>query len=430
MSLLRKEIKMPRLRAPNVRVPKRGAPKPRAPKPDAPQPDAPRQDGPQPDALQFDAPKSGAAQRRAPRRRTPSRRPTGTTGLEIGATQAVAAEASLQDGRVVAERVAARPLPHGLVNDGAVVDADALAVELRELFADHQLGKRVRVGLATPRTILRVIDLPPLEEKDIRAALMMQAQERIPMPLERAVMDYQSVGLVDTADGQRLRVIVVVTEKEGVHRLLEALRGAGLKPEGIDLSIFAAIRALTGTVPGTGPVLYAQLGDLVNLAIANDGVCRFTRQAPQGLGMVLARLAEQRGISTGEAQVLLAELCRWDGAQLTGTPGAPGVPGAPGAPADNKDVEALLARTATELGSELRAAVEFYGAQFGQEVVTTGVITGPLAPLPGFVAALATASGLSLSCGEVRSINPAALGGVDPRIAPVACGLAVPEVRS
>ncbi len=34
-----------------------------------------------------------------------------------------------------------------------------------------------------------MIDLPPLEEKDIKAALMMQAQERIPMPLDSAVMD-------------------------------------------------------------------------------------------------------------------------------------------------------------------------------------------------------------------------------------------------
>ncbi len=38
------------------------------------------------------------------------------------------------------------------------------------------------------------------------------------MPLDRAVMDFHKVGLVDTPEGQRLRVIVVVTEREGVDR--------------------------------------------------------------------------------------------------------------------------------------------------------------------------------------------------------------------
>lgn len=338
------------------------------------------------------------------------------TGLEIGATQAIAAEAHLQDGQILTDRVAARALPHGLMSDGLVVDPDRLAAELRELFDEHGFAKRVRVGLATPRTVLRVIDLPPLEERDIETALMMQAQERIPMPLERAVMDFHSIGLVDTPEGRRLRVIVVVTEKEGVERLLHTLKLAGLKAEGVDLSIFAVIRALANVRQTPGPVLYAQLGDLVNIAIAESGVCRFTRQAPQGLAVVLGRLAEMRAIPIDEARAVLQSVGR-------SRPDA--------APSDrDKDVFVLLGRTAVELGSELRAAAEFYSTQFGSGVVTAGVVTGALAPLPGFVESLADASGLELVSGEVTAGSADALGGVDPRLAPVASGLAVGELGS
>ena len=338
------------------------------------------------------------------------------TGLEIGATQAIAAQAHLQDGRIVADRVAARALPPGLMRDGLVIDPDGLAAELKEMFAEHHFSKRVRVGLATPRTVLRVIDLPPLEERDVKTALLMQAQERIPMPLDRAVMDFQTVGLVDTPDGRRLRVIVVVTEREGVDQLLDTLRRAGLKPEGIDLSIFAVIRALGPFDLTQGPVLYAQLGDLVNIAIAEAGVCRFTRQAPQGLALVLERLAENQAIPIDEARTLLKSA-------------------AIERPAAEQDeagriVADLLSRTAAELGSELRAAAEFYATQFGTGAVSTGVVTGQLAPLPGFVEALAAASGLELTCGEVTAATPEALGGVDARLAPVASGLAVGELGS
>jgi type IV pilus assembly protein PilM len=343
-----------------------------------------------------------------------SRRSATVTGLEIGATKAIAAQARLQGGQIVAERVAGRQLPAGLMRDGLIIEPDRLASELKGLFSDHKLSKRVRVGLATPRTVLRVIDLPPLDDKDIRTALIMQAQERIPMPLDRAVMDFHKVGLVDTADGQRLRVVVVVTEREGVDVLLDTLRRAGLKPEGIDLSVFSVIRSLNHHVdPGTGPILYAQLGDLVNIAIAEAGVCRFTRQAPQGLAMVLGRLAENRGIPLEQAYTLLHD---GDGDGLVEDGDIP--------------VADLLKRTALELGSELRAAAEFYSTQFGSEIVTAGVVAGPLAPLPGFVEALATASGLELTCGEVIAGSEDALGDVDARIAPVATGLAVGELTS
>ncbi len=204
------------------------------------------------------------------------------------------------------------------------------------------------------------------------------------MPLDRAVMDFHKVGLVDTPEGQRLRVVVVVTEREGVDLLLDTLRRAGLKPEGIDLSIFSVIRSLSHhDESDSGPVLYAQLGDLVNIAIAESGVCRFTRQAPQGLAMVLGRLAENRSIPLDAAHELLY--------------------GETDEELDEGDVPVadLLARTALELGAELRAAAEFYSTQFGPDVVTTGVVAGPLAPLPGFVEALSAASGLELTCGEV-----------------------------
>ena len=345
------------------------------------------------------------------RKPTRSRRSATVTGLEIGATQVIAAQARLQGGQIVAERVAARPLPTGLMRDGLVTDTERLAGELKSLFAEHKLSKRVRVGLATPRTVLRVIDLPPLDEKDIRAALMMQAQERIPMPLDRAVMDFQTVGLVDTPDGERLRVVVVVTEREGVDQLLETLHRAGLKPEGIDLSVFSVIRSLRHLEQNEGPVLYAQLGDLVNIAIAESGVCRFTRQAPQGLAMLLGRLAESRGIPVDEARGLLTD----GGADEVLQEG-------------DLTVADLLKRTAIELGSELRAAAEFYSTQFGA-IVTSGVVAGPLAPLPGFVEALAAAAGLELICGEVIAADADALGDVDGRIAPVAAGLAVGELN-
>ena len=384
MSFLKQEVKMPKLSMsrPSLRkpsLPKRGSETP--------------------------------SRRSSHPRRPAGGRATAVTGLEISATQLIAAQAEIAGGRIVAQRVVSHPLPADIVREGVVLDAPALAAQLREFFREHKLGRRVRVGLATPRTVLRVIDLPPLPEEDVAAALLVQAQDRIPMPLDRAVLDHQTVGLIDTPDGQRLQVIVVATERAAVDVLLEATRGAGLRAEGIDLSVFAAIRAVSGAEPPRGPLLYVQLGDLVNLAIAESGVCRFTRQAPQGLAFILQRLAELRDCTIAEAHALLLSAAG---------------PFETADPEDVRAVGALLGQVAAELGSELRATAEFYGTQSGL-TVGEGIVTGALAPLRGFVPALADASGLELTCGEVHTA-PDTLLDVDPRVAPVAVGLCAGSV--
>ena len=177
----------------------------------------------------------------------------------------------------------------------------------------------------------------------------MQAQERIPMPLDRAVMDFQTVGLVDTAEGQRLRVIVVVTEREGVDQAAE--HSATRRPA-------AGGRRPLGVLghPGSGPP-----SSQGRPSCTHSSVTWSTSRSPrwrvpvhpagsQGLAMVLGRLAENRGIPFEEAHALVR-----DGAAVE--------------PVNGRDIAVadLLQRVALELGSELRAAAEFYSTQYGSK---------------------------------------------------------------
>src|SRR3954470_20500790 len=194
-----------------------------------------------------------------PSLRKPSRSKSAAvvTGLHLEQSEAIAAVARVEGG-VTVQRAAAADLPLGAVRDGEVLDSEALGSALKRLFAEHRLPRRVRVGIANQRTIMRTIDLPPLErDAEIEAAVRMHAPDHIAMPLDQAVLDFQVLGLVDTPEGPRMRVVVVATDRESVERLLEAIRRAGLRAEGLDLSAFALIRALHGSVRDIdGPVLY------------------------------------------------------------------------------------------------------------------------------------------------------------------------------
>ena len=221
----------------------------------------------------------------------------------------VAAVRARVNGAIVAEQAASLALPGDTVRDGEVMDEEALSDVLRELFATSGLSKRVRIGVANQRTVLRTLELPPVtDHKELAAAVTFQAQDQVPMPLSNAVMDFHPLGVVDTPSGPRQRVVLVAAQRDMIERLLNAVRRAGLTPEGIDLSAFALIRSLyrrEAEIEQGGRVLYLNVDGLTNLAIAEGTVCRFTRVVGSGLEGMASELAERRSIALADARELL-----------------------------------------------------------------------------------------------------------------------------
>jgi type IV pilus assembly protein PilM len=355
-----------------------------------------------------------------PRLRTHTSRPKAgkaVCGLHLEQSEAIAAVARL-DGHLAVQRAAAVDLPIGAVRDGEVLDPEAVGAALKRMFAEHRLPKRVRVGIANQRTLMRTIDLPPLErDAEIAAAVRLHAPEHIAMPLEHAVTDYHSLGLVDTPDGPRLRVVVVATDRESVDRLLEALRRAGLRPAGLDLSAFALIRALHEAPPKTDDeaeetgtaVLYAHVAGTTTMAIAEGTDCRFTRLSPAGFDTFATQLAERAGIPTDEARHRLV---------VTGAEGV----------SDDAVARAVLEAGADQLGDDLRTSTEFFASQWGGAVREI-VLTGTALAVPGFAAAVEKRTALPVRAGEVHA-SAQALGGLEPWRITLATGLSVEEVAA
>jgi len=91
-------------------------------------------------------------------------------GLDIEPGYVAAVQTS--PGQVAVEKAAYAPLAPGVVRDGEVIDVDTLAQTLKEMFNTHKLGKRVRLGVANQRIVMRTIDLPALTDaKEIASAV-------------------------------------------------------------------------------------------------------------------------------------------------------------------------------------------------------------------------------------------------------------------
>jgi type IV pilus assembly protein PilM len=355
-----------------------------------------------------------------------SRKPQSTVGLDVEAGSVAAVEVS-SNGSLKVSRTVVAPLDAGLVKEGEVMDAAALGEALKQLFAENKLSKTVRLGVANQRIAVRTLHMPLIENpSELETAVRFQAQEHIPMPLEHAVLDYRVVGRHNEGDGGRMEVVVVAARRDMIEPSLQAMRAAGLRPVGMDLSAFGMIRALAGSHQAVAPVIaeegaeaippapvpgaetpadavggtataYCSLGDVTNLAVARGSACLFTRISPFGLETIASRLAERRGLALDHARSWL------DHVGLA----------KPIEEIDGDVPTVQLAREALEQGAsklvdELRLSLEFYGTQEGASLIDGIVLCGAGSTIDGMPEALEQALGRPL-----RVASPRALGHLD-----------------
>jgi type IV pilus assembly protein PilM len=307
-------------------------------------------------------------------------------GLDIDPSGITVAQVTV-NGRIVVQDAATKTLEPGIVRDGEVVDADGLAEALRELFREHKgLGKRVRVGVANQKIVVRTMELPYLEDpKELEAAVRFQAQDQLPMPIDHAVLDFQPVEVVDTPEGTRQRVVVVAARRDMVVRVVGAIRAAGLRPEGVDLSAFAMIRALYRPETGDDPVLYLAIGGMTNLAVARGTRCVFTRASGDGVEALAVELAERCRLTLEHARGWLEHV----GLQTA-------IEEIEGDEAIVAEARHVLLEGSRRIAAEVGNSLDFHRMQGGDGMVARAVLTGPAAAIPGFDVSLSSALGLAV----------------------------------
>lgn len=366
-----------------------------------------------------------------------SRKPDNVVGVDVETGSAAAAQLEV-NGTTRLAGTGIVPLDPGIMRDGEVVEPEALGSALKGLFAEHKLPRNVRVGIASQRVVVRTVRLPLIEKRsELETAIRFQAAEQIPMPLDQAVLDWRVVESGPALrEARQMDVVVVAARRDTVDGFVGALRAAGLRPVGIDVSAFAMIRALaqTGLVDSEAPTapldaveagaeteqrpaparLLCNLGDVTNLAVTRAGACLFTRVSSFGVEGIAQRLAERRELTLEHARAWLIHV----GLDRP-------VEGVDGDPEIVSAARAALGEGVGKLAGELRLSLDYYGSQEDAVAVEDIVVCGAGTSIPGLAEHLERELGFAIRVGR-----PAALAGLDDQTAArltLSYGLALEE---
>jgi type IV pilus assembly protein PilM len=353
-------------------------------------------------------------------------------GLDIGTSVVRAAELSFGRSGVTLERFGQLVLPPDAVNDGQVVDGDAVAKALRKLWSATKLShRRVVLGVANQRVIVRQLELPWLQRSELAASLPFQVQDLLPMPVDQAVLDFFPVEeLTDSSGHRTLKGLLVAAARETVLANVRAAELAGLTVEAVDLTPFAVLRSLgrqTGSAVETEALI--DIGARVtNIVVHSGGVPRFVRILLAGGQDVTDAVSEHLKVPPAQAELLKQEASRR-------TDGAP-YEGSAGTFDDFDEVLRTVSSTAQDFVTEVRGSLDYYAASNPTAPVERLVVTGGGSRLEGILDRLSAATRLPVVAGDpmgsVRigrtGLDDAQLQFVTP-LAAVPVGLALGAIR-
>ena len=294
-------------------------------------------------------------------------------GLDIGSSAVRVAELQQRRGDALRlTRAGEVALPPGAVVDGDVVEPTVVAEALRKLWDSTAMrGRNVAVGLASQRVTVRQLDLPDMPDTELAAAVRLQAQEQLPMPVDEALLDHVVVERYPTGDErQNVRVLLVAAECEMVERLLAAVTAAKLRPTLVDLDAFALLRSLaTPTEAGEEAELIVDIGATVTkIAMHRGGRPLFVRMVRLGGDSSTRDLQKVLELSWEEA-----EMAKLDASAAMGS----------GVELDSDDERAAVLRSGVRrVVSEVGTSLDFFrsqheGVEVGRVLVSGGASLAP-----------------------------------------------------
>ena len=303
-----------------------------------------------------------------------------------------AAELRFAKGGTTLERFGQVALPTGAVRDGEVIDVGAVAGAVRQLWAQAKFSsKRVVVGVANQKVVVRQVDLPWLPLEELRKSLAFQVQDFIPMPVEQAILDFHPLEEFQSESGTRmLRVLLVAASREMVRTALAAVEQAGLQPTMVDLTSFAVLRSQVTAGAGLDVESEALVdigASVTNIVIHQGGVPRFVRILLMGGGDITDAVAERLGVPDEQAEALK---------QATGVAAVP-------AQADSHPAVRAIESTCAAFVEEVRGSLDYYMAQPSAARVSRVVLSGGGSRLAGLVDRLASATRLPVNAASPMS---------------------------
>jgi len=196
----------------------------------------------------------------------------------------------------------------GIIKGGEIKDEKALSEVIKEALTkvkgEKLKTKYVVASLPEEKSFLQVIQMPRMSEEDLKSAIIYEAENYIPLPIDQVYLDSQVIPPVYN-HLDHLDVLIAALPKKTVDPYLSALKMAKLEPVSLEIESLSVARALIKGGVATLPILLIDLGATrTSFIIFSGHSLRFTSSIPVSSGNFTEIISKALGVDLTEAEKL------------------------------------------------------------------------------------------------------------------------------
>lgn len=230
-------------------------------------------------------------------------------GMEITDSSVRIIDLKEKRGKIFCTSIGYSKIEPGVIKGGEIKNGAGLSEIIKTAIKKCRGGKlkKKSVVLSIPedKAFLQVIQMPKIKEENLKSAVIFEAENYIPLPLEKVYLDYQIIPSTEKID--HLDILIAAFPKDIIDSYVQVMADAGLRPFALELESQAAARALVKDYSDS-PVLIVHIGDSkTNLIIHAGYSLRFSFSIPISNNYFLEMISRDLAVDAAAAEELKAK---------------------------------------------------------------------------------------------------------------------------
>lgn len=224
-------------------------------------------------------------------------------GLDIGLTKIKAVSLFRRNNNFMFDAFGDTSAPaKGMVSQSPI-DEEEMAGALRKTVDNLKANsKSVNIALPDNKVYTKVIEMPPLTDKELSLAIYWEAERHIPVALSTITLVWNVLKRPsNSSSGEKMQVLMVGAPTTLINKYQKVLQMAGLSINSIETEILAIVRALvSNSLP---PTIIVNIGAInTSLAIIKDGILVLTYSIQTGENAITRSIEADFGLTPSQSE--------------------------------------------------------------------------------------------------------------------------------
>lgn len=294
-------------------------------------------------------------------------------GLDIGSSSIKLVKLRQSKGSWELVAFSLGPLPPDAIVEGRIMNFTIVIERLRDLMREAGIRDAdCSLAISGSSLIIKKLSLPEMTRAELNESILWEAEQYIPFDIRDVNVDAQ---ILNARAGQgQMDVLMVAAKKDVVNEYVSVAMEAGLKPQVVDVSIFAAINMFETNymVPADQTLALLNVGaNSINVGVLSGGAVAFTRDISTGGSLLTSEVQRHFNVSYEEAEAFKTG----SESSLSSSTVA-------------REVNKISDRVSDSMVTEVQRSLDFFIATSIKADISKIYLTGGSAQLPSLIRAL------------------------------------------